>query len=146
MLFSNHFVLKYFALIPAFWNLFSAIWNLHYCWKPFRFQEVKFSIKHISKRVSVFSKWYIFVKVAANKSNQKSRSILLCLSSCFIFRTHERDTATEKEFDIAIQKTLDYVLPQRSKQSTKWTTKVANINKYVNCYKVMKLLWKNHFV
>ena len=41
---------------------------------------------------------------------------------------HERDTATDKEFDIPIQIKLDYVPAQRSKQST---AKLANINKYL---------------
>ena len=47
---------------------------------------------------------------------------------------------TGKEFDLAIQKTLEYVLPQRSKQSIKWTTKVTNINININCYKVREFL------
>ena len=41
---------------------------------------------------------------------------------------HERYTATEKEFDILIQMTLEYVPARRSKQIT---AKLANINKYV---------------
>ena len=53
---------------------------------------------------------------------------------------------TGKEFDLAIQKTLEYVLPQRSKQSIKWTTKVTNINININCYKVREFLWNNVLV
>ena len=35
-----------------------------------------------------------------------------------LFRMHEGDTVTEKEIDIAIQMTLEYVLAPRSNQST----------------------------
>ena len=48
-----------------------------------------------------------------------------------LFRMHEQDTVTEKDIDIAIQMTLVYILAQRSKQSTRWTEKVANISKYI---------------
>ena len=56
-----------------------------------------------------------------------------------LFRMHERDTVTEKDIDIAIQMTLEYVLAQRSKQSTRWTEKVVNISKYIT----KKFFWKN---
>ena len=56
-----------------------------------------------------------------------------------LFRMHEQDTVTEKDIDIAIQMTLVYILAQRSKQSTRWTEKVANISKYI----IKKFFWKN---
>ena len=40
------------------------------------------------------------------------------------FRVHERETATEIEFDIALRMILEHVLTQRFKQSTTWTAKV----------------------
>ena len=48
-----------------------------------------------------------------------------------LFGMHEKNTATEKEFDTVLYMTLEYFLTQRFKQSTKWTAKVNNINKYV---------------
>ena len=47
------------------------------------------------------------------------------------YRMHERETATEKEFDIISEMSLDCVLGQRFEQTTKWTAKVTNINKYL---------------
>ena len=44
---------------------------------------------------------------------------------------HERDTATETEFNTVLQMTVEHDLTQRFKQSTKWTAKVINIIKYV---------------
>ena len=48
---------------------------------------------------------------------------------------HEGDTDTEKELDTVLQMTLEYVLTQRFKPSTKWTAKVNNIRKYTLFYK-----------
>ena len=39
---------------------------------------------------------------------------------------HERDTATETEFDIIQQKLPDGALAQRFKLSTKWSAKATN--------------------
>lgn len=39
---------------------------------------------------------------------------------------HEKDTAADINFDIAMQMTLEHSLVQRLKQSTKWTTQVSN--------------------
>ena len=52
------------------------------------------------------------------------------------------DTAAEKEFDIVIQMTQEYVLVQRFKKKRKWTKKQLLTNSY-HCYKVGKFLWKN---
>ena len=43
----------------------------------------------------------------------------------------ERERATEKEFHIILKMPLNRVLAQTFKQSTKWITKVTNINQYV---------------
>ena len=53
---------------------------------------------------------------------------------------HERDTTTEKEFDAVLQMTLEHVLTQRFRQSTKRRPKVTNT---CTCYKTRKLFWKN---
>ena len=47
-----------------------------------------------------------------------------------LFRLHERDTATEKEFETALQMTLEDVLTSIFKQSNEWTEKVNYIRKY----------------
>lgn len=38
---------------------------------------------------------------------------------------HERDAAIAKEFDIALQITLEHVVPQRFKKTVTWTEKVT---------------------
>lgn len=43
-----------------------------------------------------------------------------------LFRMYERSTAAEKAFDTILQISLDCVLAQRLKQSTKLTAKVTN--------------------
>ena len=47
-----------------------------------------------------------------------------------LFRLHERDTATEKEFETVLQMTLEDVLTSIFKQSTEWTKKVNYSRKY----------------
>ena len=47
-----------------------------------------------------------------------------------LFRLHERDTATEKEFETVLQMTLEDVLTSIFKQSNEWTEKVNYIRKY----------------
>ena len=47
-----------------------------------------------------------------------------------LFRLHERDTATEKEFETVLQMTLEDVLTSIFKQSTEWTEKMNYIRKY----------------
>ena len=55
---------------------------------------------------------------------------------------HERDAATEKEFETALQMTLKHFLTQRFNQNTKWTAKIILANT-CKCYKTKKLLFKN---
>ena len=43
-------------------------------------------------------------------------TLLLMLASCYFVYNPHRNTATEKEFDIVIQMTLEYVLVQRFKK------------------------------
>ena len=57
---------------------------------------------------------------------EKSLSKLRCLSLSFLFRIHERETATEKELDIILRMSVERVVVKRFKQSTKWTPKVTN--------------------
>ena len=47
-----------------------------------------------------------------------------------LFRLHERDTATEKEFETVLQMTLEDVLTSIFKQSNEWAEKVNYIRKY----------------
>ena len=42
-----------------------------------------------------------------------------------------KPNATEKEFRIKLQMSLDQIPAQRSKQATKRTAKAANTNKYI---------------
>ena len=56
---------------------------------------------------------------------------LLVYLHVILFRMHERDTATELEFRSVLQLTLEHILTQRFKQSTTWTAKETNLNKYV---------------
>ena len=44
---------------------------------------------------------------------------------------HGRDTATEKEFDALLQMTLEHILTQKFKQSSKWAAKITNISKHI---------------
>ena len=55
---------------------------------------------------------------------------VVCIYITF-FRMHERDIATEREFNTVLQMTLEHVLTQKFKESTKWTEKIANISKHV---------------
>ena len=48
-----------------------------------------------------------------------------------LFRMYERDISIEKEFDTVLQMTLENVLTQRFKQSTKLTAKVTHTKKYM---------------
>ena len=45
-----------------------------------------------------------------------STLLLMFIASCYFIYNARRDTATEKEFDIVIQMTLEYVLIQRFKK------------------------------
>ena len=45
-----------------------------------------------------------------------STLLLMFIASCYFIYNARRDTATEKEFDIVIQMTLDHVLVQRFKE------------------------------
>ena len=44
---------------------------------------------------------------------------------------HEKRTLTNQELDILIQVTREHILAQKSKQTTKWTAKVSDINKHL---------------
>ena len=71
--------------------------------------------------MSVVPKWFIFVGVAVNQSyavckkgHWKTQDNLTMFFFMFVlFRMNERDTVTEKDVDIAIQMTLEYVLAHR---------------------------------
>ena len=52
--------------------------------------------------------------------------------SVILFRKHERDPVTEKQFDAVLQMTLKHVLTERFKKNTKLTAKVTNINNNVS--------------
>ena len=55
------------------------------------------------------------------------------------YRMHERETATEKEFDIISEMSLDCVLGQRFEQTTKWTAKVLTLASTYKCFKTRQL-------
>ena len=74
---------------------------------------------------------------------EKSLSKLRCLSLSFLFRIHERETATEKELDIILRMSLERVVFKRFKQSTKWTPKVTNTTSTYRCCKTGTRLLKN---
>ena len=44
---------------------------------------------------------------------------------------HEKRTLTNQELDILIQVTREHILARKSKQTTKWTAKVSDINKHL---------------
>ena len=46
----------------------------------------------------------------------QSTLLLMFIASCYFIYNARRDTATEKEFDIVIQMTLEHVLFQRFKK------------------------------
>ena len=48
-----------------------------------------------------------------------STLLLMFIALCYFVCNARRDTATEKEFDIVIQMTLEHVLVQRSKKKRK---------------------------
>ena len=48
-----------------------------------------------------------------------------------LFRTHDKETSTKKAFNIAMQTTLENLLPWRSKQSTKWAVKLTHTNECI---------------
>ena len=60
-----------------------------------------------------------------------STLLLMFIALCYFVCNAPRDTATEKEFDIVIQMTLEHVLVQRSKKKKKkkkqWTKKTTFI-------------------
>ena len=49
----------------------------------------------------------------------------VCLHA-ILFIEHGWDKATEKEYETVLHITLEHILTQRFKQSTKWTAKVTN--------------------
>ena len=48
-----------------------------------------------------------------------------------LLEMHEKRTLTNQELDILIQVTREHILAQKSKQTTKWTAKVSDINKHL---------------
>ena len=145
----------YFALITALKIWFTALSS-----KPFRSQEVATSCEICRKtfqskrflKSDVFLKKFIFLRVAANQRYilQKRKKITIKSLKIFgvayrfiiLFRTHEMDAATEKEFEIVLQMYGNkHVLVQRVRQSAKLAAKENNTNKYAyyKCCKTRKL-------
>ena len=58
------------------------------------------------------------------------------IASCYFIYNARRDTATEKEFDIVIQMTLEHVLVQRSKKKKRNGRRKQLLAKTCKCYKV----------
>ena len=74
-----------------------------------------------------------------------STLILMFIASCYFIYNARRDKATEKEFDIAIQMTLEHVLVQRLKKKKKEKEKEMDgkkqlLTKTCKCYKARKFL------
>ena len=53
-----------------------------------------------------------------------STFLLMFIVSCYFINAARRDTATEKEFDIVIQMTLEHLLVQRLKKKRNGRTKL----------------------
>ena len=47
------------------------------------------------------------------------------ISLCYLIYNARRDTALDKELDVAMQMTLKHVLVQRFKRKKKWTNKIT---------------------
>ena len=47
------------------------------------------------------------------------------ISLCYLIYNARRDTALDKELDVAMQMTLKHVLVQRFKRKKKWTKKIT---------------------
>ena len=118
----------YFALIFASWNLiYCPIVENQSDSRKYWFhakQSQKSSTETRFKSVNAFSECFVFVRVAANQR------LIICKRNCWkipehivyllcftLFRMHVRNTAPEKELDIAIQITQERVLTPSSKQN-----------------------------
>ena len=67
----------------------------------------------------------------------------LYLPSCYFIYNALRDTVVEKEFDIVIPITSEYLLVQRFKKKEMSEKKKQLLAKTCNCCKASKFLWKN---
>ena len=54
-----------------------------------------------------------------------STLLLMFISLCYLIYNARRDTALDKELDVAMQMTLKHVLVQRFKRKKKWTKKIT---------------------
>ena len=68
-----------------------------------------------------------------------STLLLMFIASSYFIYNARRDTATEEEFDIVIQMTLEHVLVQRFKKK-EIDEKKQLLTKTCKCYKASKFL------
>ena len=93
-----------------------------YCWKPFSYltNSCDFKLKRFFSKCdncqNGLSLWE-FQQIGGIEQSSKNSWLdcQCCLwSYYFIFRMHEKDTATDIKFDITMQMTLEHVLAQKS--------------------------------
>ena len=119
-----------------------SCWNERYCYVS----ESRWDVQHFEKCIrhclayshinlslieTSLNKWMHFQHVLASRELQQtaymlyvrwmaekflSTLLLMFIASCYFIYNARRDTAAEKEFDIAIQMSLEHVLVQRFKK------------------------------
>ena len=107
------------------------------------FSRTNFSVRERVFRVAANQRYIVGRGLNILKTaEQVTRVVYLHV---ILFRIHEKDTATKKEFGTTLEIALEHVLTQRFKQNTKWTAKVTNISKYAQMLQNQGISLKEYF-